>query len=338
MAKKLQVGTVATIWRYPVKSMSGEPLLKAALEKDGLVGDRYWAIRDEDIQETSNVRRLPKLLRCKAQFMDEPSSLYAHQSETEDIPNVQINIPELGSFSSDQESIHDTLSNFLNKKVSLQPLRANTNWRFYRLKTVNGATALKKQFNTKEALPSMASISWRKMMELAIFSTPLGRFYDAYPLHLVTSNSIDFLASKNPEGDFCAERFRPNLYIQSSNPQPELEEFNWSGGKLYIGDCILKCESKTVRCSMPAQPQARIDNEDLNKDSQVLRTLEKQTKRHLGINISIIKTGAIKQGDPVYYEAEPFYALRKIYQPISDPIKNFLIQSSLKLVDLIGKK
>ena len=42
------LGVVERIWRYPVKSMQGEPLNLARLEPRGLVGDRRYAVRDAD--------------------------------------------------------------------------------------------------------------------------------------------------------------------------------------------------------------------------------------------------------------------------------------------------
>ena len=83
---------------------------------------------------------------------------------------------------------------------------------------------------------------------------------------------------------------------------------------------------------MPAQPQP-----GLKKDSKILRTLEKHTARHLGINASVLKTGSINQGDLVYWEPEAKYSLRKLYQPISDKVKNAVIQTSLKLIDRLEK-
>ena len=39
-------GTVAEIWRYPVKSMAGERLDSCLISETGLVGDRRWALVD----------------------------------------------------------------------------------------------------------------------------------------------------------------------------------------------------------------------------------------------------------------------------------------------------
>ncbi|HAC44902.1 MAG TPA: Fe-S protein, partial [Chloroflexi bacterium] len=39
-------GTVAEIWRYPVKSMAGERLESCLVAETGLEGDRRWALVD----------------------------------------------------------------------------------------------------------------------------------------------------------------------------------------------------------------------------------------------------------------------------------------------------
>lgn len=42
------VGVLAAIWRYPVKSMAGEPLEAVAVEPRGVAGDRRWAVHCAD--------------------------------------------------------------------------------------------------------------------------------------------------------------------------------------------------------------------------------------------------------------------------------------------------
>jgi uncharacterized protein YcbX len=41
-------GTVAELWRYPVKSLRGEQVDEAELEARGIPGDRLWAVTDGD--------------------------------------------------------------------------------------------------------------------------------------------------------------------------------------------------------------------------------------------------------------------------------------------------
>jgi uncharacterized protein YcbX len=40
----MELGTIARLWRYPVKSLKAEPLARAAVDADGLRGDRTAAL------------------------------------------------------------------------------------------------------------------------------------------------------------------------------------------------------------------------------------------------------------------------------------------------------
>ena len=46
MATATQVGSVVSIWRYPVKSMMGEDLNAVDVTERGLLGDRTYALVD----------------------------------------------------------------------------------------------------------------------------------------------------------------------------------------------------------------------------------------------------------------------------------------------------
>ena len=71
----LQVGAVAALWRYPVKSMMGEELNSCEVTGRGLLGDRQFAVVDratgkvgggQEPQEVGKLLRLPGRLRPAA--------------------------------------------------------------------------------------------------------------------------------------------------------------------------------------------------------------------------------------------------------------------------------
>ena len=315
----IEVGRVKELWRYPVKSMEGHTVAQTHIAKAGMLGDRNWALRDESLGELSTVRKLPRLLKLKAAYTDEPR--WGH------VPPVDIELPDGARVNSEDSDVNERLSEAVGRPVSLWPLQPKTNFRHYRLNVPAGTTAMKKQFATKE-LPDFSSVSWRFMMELAIFATPLGRYQDVYPLHLVTTSSLDKLKEIEPEGDFRVERFRPNLLIETASGAPAFEEFDWLDGRLHIGDTVLKVVSRTVRCSMPAQPQAAF-----KKDAKVVRTLDAHTERHLGVNISVIREGEIRVGDPVHWEPSRRSTLMRKLDAVSSRVRNRAIQGSFKLID-----
>ena len=320
---RVDVGTVKELWRYPVKSMEGSRVEESDIAKTGMIGDRYWALRDESIGELTTVRKMPKLLKYKVSYDRAPGP--------GDVPPITIELPDGSRVNSADDDVNEKLSAALGKPVTLWPLQPRTRLSHYRLNKPAGAAAMKKQFATRE-LPDFSSVSWRMMMELAIFATPLGRYHDVYPLHLLTTASLARLKALEPEGDFRVERFRPNLLIETPEGTADFDEFTWVDGKLYIGETILKVVSATVRCSMPAQPQVEI-----KKDAKVLRTLEAHTARHLGVNVSVIKPGAIRVGDSVCWEPSSRSALGKRFDAVSSRLRNRAIQGSFKLIDRLVK-
>lgn len=62
--------TVQQIWRYPVKSMAGEPLESTRVIETGIVGDRAWGIRDLASGMILTGRREPRLLMASARLVD----------------------------------------------------------------------------------------------------------------------------------------------------------------------------------------------------------------------------------------------------------------------------
>ena len=47
MAISGDVGSVATLWRFPVKSMAGEQLQDVEVTERGVLGDRAYALHSE---------------------------------------------------------------------------------------------------------------------------------------------------------------------------------------------------------------------------------------------------------------------------------------------------
>ncbi|HKP88895.1 MAG TPA: MOSC N-terminal beta barrel domain-containing protein [Thermoleophilaceae bacterium] len=69
-----EVGRVAELWRYPVKSMAGEPLHEADVSWFGLAGDRRWAFIRPGIVESGfpwlTIRERSDLCRYRPRFRD----------------------------------------------------------------------------------------------------------------------------------------------------------------------------------------------------------------------------------------------------------------------------
>jgi uncharacterized protein len=60
------VGTVAQCWRYPVKSMQGEPRGELSITAAGVDGDRAWAVIDVAANRILSAKRTGALLGARA--------------------------------------------------------------------------------------------------------------------------------------------------------------------------------------------------------------------------------------------------------------------------------
>lgn len=59
-------GSVAGVWRHPVKSLQGQPVSSAVITARGLVGDRDWGVRDVATGALLSAKREPRLLLASA--------------------------------------------------------------------------------------------------------------------------------------------------------------------------------------------------------------------------------------------------------------------------------
>ena len=74
------LGSIVSLWRYPVKSMMGEELNAAEVTKGGLLGDRAYALTDTSdgkVASAKNPRKWPNLFDYRAAFVE------PHQSGSE---------------------------------------------------------------------------------------------------------------------------------------------------------------------------------------------------------------------------------------------------------------
>ena len=289
------VGTVAEIWRYPVKSMGGERLAGSAIATRGLHADRMWAVRDVALDTFTTARRWPVLLRCSARFAQDPAGRPAGPG---DVLEVIVAFPDGAEVSSADPAIHERLSELIGKPARLEPLPALSEKQRYRTPQVTKAD-LRRQFTIPdgEPLPDFSMFPVRKLAELARYATPVGALYDAYPVHLITRSSLRAMAERSPGADFDVRRFRPNVVIDGDGS--ELAEFGWCGGRLRAPQVTFTAEIPTVRCSIPTREQG----EDLHADPDVLRAINAHADHCLGVYANVAAAGTLAEGEPL--ELEP---------------------------------
>jgi uncharacterized protein YcbX len=287
------VGSVAEIWRYPVKSMGGERLAQSAVAARGLHADRMWAVRDVELDTFTTARRWPVLLQCSARFAKDPAG---RPADPGDVLEVIVTFPDGSELSSSDPAMDGHLSELIGKPARLESLPALSEKSRYRTPQANKAD-MRRQFALAddEPLPDFSVFPVRKLAELARYATPVGALYDAYPVLLMTRASLRAMAELAPGSQFDVRRFRPNVLVERDGA--ELAEFAWCGGRLCAPNVAFDIEIPTLRCSIPTRQQG-----DLPADPEVVRTINAHADHCLGVYANVAAAGALAEGDPLEVE------------------------------------
>ena len=264
------VGKVVSIWRYPVKSMIGEELNSSYVTERGLIGDRVYALIDQQtgkVASAKNPGKWGKLFDFHAAFIDSPQT-------AENIPPVRITLPDGSQIFSNDGEIDLTLSKILSREVSVMN------------------SSLEKP-SYEEYWPDIEGLAQRETVTDE--AMPPQTFFDIAVIHLLTTSTIDRLRELYPEGRFEVRRFRPNIVVESASEEKDFIENSWVDMKLKIGEEIeLKIIGPCTRCVMTTLPQG-----DLPKDLGILRAVAKYNQVHAGVYASVHRGGTIHRGDNI---------------------------------------
>src|SRR3712207_587600 len=155
-------GSVAELWRYPVKSMGGERVARSAFTTRGLHADRMWAVRDVELDTFTTARRWPVLLQCSARYVQDPAGLPAGPG---DVLEVIVAFPDGTEVSRADPTIHERLSELIGKPARLESLPALSEKQRYRTPQLTKAD-MRRQFAIPdgEPLPDFSMIPVRKLL------------------------------------------------------------------------------------------------------------------------------------------------------------------------------
>jgi uncharacterized protein YcbX len=268
-----ELGSLVSLWRYPVKSMMGEELNASEITERGLLGDRAYALVDRSdgrVATAKNPRKWLRLFDFRAAFV-EPARGAAK------IPPVRITLPDGNTVASDQSDVNQILSKALNRDVTV-------------------GAAQRVPVNAEEYWPDMEGLDHRDAV--TDFTLPEGTFFDCAMVHLLTTATLDSLRELYPQGRFEVRRFRPNIVVQLTSGEKGFAENAWVGHTLAIGTAVrLNITSQCGRCVMTTLAQG-----DLSNDPGILRTAAQHNKANVGVYAAVAHGGTIRRGDPVRIE------------------------------------
>jgi uncharacterized protein len=271
------VGTVASIHRFPVKSMQGESLAEVELVADGIVGDRTWALRDVETGKLASAKR-PRpwgaLLECRATGVGD---------------DVFISLPTGEDFHVHDAGLPVALEALLGRTVALE------------------ASDHAQQGTYDSQWPDVEGVDLVGDLELPTNLTGEGTsFIDLGILHVLTTTSLATLAAAAPDLDVDIRRFRPSLVLET----PELDGFpendDWAGATLQVGsgdDAVqIAIGEPAPRCIMTTLAQP-----GLPRQTGTLQTLARINRRKndfgsfacLGAYATLARPGLVRVGDEI---------------------------------------
>jgi uncharacterized protein len=253
--------------------MLGEELNSSNITERGLVGDRVYALIDQQtgkVASAKNPGKWGKLFDFRAAFTNSLQT-------AENIPPIRITLPDGSQIFSNHHEIDRILSNVLGRGVSI--MNASLEKPSYEEYWPDIEGLAQREIVTDEAMPSQT-------------------FFDVAVIHLLTTSTIDRLRELYPQGRFEVRRFRPNIVVESVSEEKDFIENSWIGMKLIIGEeVVLKVIGPCTRCVMITLPQG-----DLPKDLGILRTVAKYNQVHVGVYASVHQGGTIHRGDILQLE------------------------------------
>ncbi len=165
------VGTVAELWRYPVKSMQGERVERLDLAPGGAAGDRELAVVDPAAGKVLSAKRWPALLMASA----------ASRSGS-----IVLTLPDGSQHDAADPAVHTSLSAWLDHEV--------------RLEAPPAAGVFPMEMHTGMSDDTTPLFDW---------PGPEGTWLDLADVHWLTTASLEAIAALHPDGDWDVRRFRP---------------------------------------------------------------------------------------------------------------------------------
>jgi len=280
------MGTVEQLFRYPVKSMGGESRPRLVVGANGVPGDRAWAVRDEQRGGIRGGKRFAELMQCSARYLVEPAAQGSSPAE--------ILLPGGARLMTGDATAAAQLSDVVGSPVTLWPLMPAEALEHYERNAplLDDLEAELRRIFARlpdEPLPDLSVFP----PELMRYESPVGTYFDAFPLLVMTRQSLNSLARAAPDHRFDVRRFRPNVLLDWPDGDA-FPERAWAGRRMTIGTATLQLEITCPRCVMTTHGFA-----DLPKDPGVMRALVAHAGGNLGIYASVVEPGELSVGDVV---------------------------------------
>jgi uncharacterized protein len=255
------IGTVESLWRYPVKSMRGQELESAFAGFAGIYGDRIYAFHDAAARASFpylTAREKEQMLLYQPRFRDaEKASKPDHQHQAEAPPPgstpldasgevmVDVQTPAGGSFAIDDPELTQSLCEGLHERHHLRLLRS------------------------QRALT------------------------DCRPVSLISTQTAQQIG-KDISAIVDKRRFRANIYLDLSSRQGFGED-QLVGRSVRIGaKAVLAVLERDPRCKM-----ITLDPDTAEPNPEIMRRVARSYDGKAGVYAAVTAEGTVCAGDEV---------------------------------------
>jgi uncharacterized protein len=193
------------------------------------------------VASAKHPRKWQALFACSAAFVEPPRP-------GAPLPPVRITLPDGGALHSDDLQRDRVLSRVFGRDVTL----------------ISTAPHEPTREADRTPVDAAGGVSLIRTEALAAAAPP-GTFFDYAPVHILSTATLERLASLYPAGSWETRRFRPNVLVSSDGQ----DETGWLGSTITLGAQLrLFVLDPSPRCVVTTLAQR-----DLPRDPGILRTI-----------------------------------------------------------------
>ena len=258
----MQLGTIESIWRYPVKGMRGEEIPHVYTGYTGLMGDRIYGVIAED-----GMLGFPwHTARDQEEFL-----LY------------------YASYDSSKELLQPKdLDACLGLSIGCTPVYPDADAFKVSVETPAGVTY--DDIESPAFIEDLEKITGRS---LRVHLTQRGQ-QDCRPVSIFSLSAAAKLGEEI--GMYIDKRrFRANFYVKWDNQDDPYYEFSLVGKTLKIGDRLeLAIVERDPRCTM-----ITLDPDTAEESPKVLQHVGRNHGGDAGVFAAVLQDGRVNKGDPI---------------------------------------
>ncbi|TWI53517.1 hypothetical protein IQ22_02735 [Pseudomonas duriflava] len=258
------------LYRYPVKSMTPEPLERALIDTLGIAGDRRWMVVDAATGRFLTQRLLPAMGKIEARW--------------EGWEKLLLRAPGMPDLCVDVPSADDALRGVTVWSDSFQVPDAGVEANRWLSAFLERACQL---VYMPEGRARQVDTNYAEIGEKVHFG-------DGFPLLLIGQGSLEDV-SQRVGRSLDVRRFRPNLVIEGSEA---FAEDDWK--RLRIGTVDFRVAKPCSRCIMTTiDPLTNVRDPDREPLATLKTYREREGAIYFGQNLVPLNCGALSVGMPV---------------------------------------